>query len=65
MYTKQEAAQLRKEFWTAFGQYMKPVPTEDGEKVNWINYKTGGQAHSFYHASRSIQSDHCYRNYAS
>ena len=41
MYTKQEAAQLRKEFWTAFGQYMKPVPTEGGEKVNWINYKSG------------------------
>ena len=41
MYTKQEAAQLRKEFWTTFGQYMKPVPTEGGEKVNWINYKSG------------------------
>jgi hypothetical protein len=41
MFTKQEASQLRKEFWTVFGQYMKPIPSNDGEKVNWINYKTG------------------------
>lgn len=41
MFSKQEASQLRKEFWTAFGQYMKPVPSFDGEKVNWLNYKTG------------------------
>ncbi|HEX8278721.1 MAG TPA: DUF4268 domain-containing protein [Segetibacter sp.] len=41
MFSKQEATQLRKEFWTAFGQYMKPVPSYDGEKVNWLNYKTG------------------------
>ena len=24
-----------------FGQYMRPVPSASGEKVNWINYKTG------------------------
>jgi hypothetical protein len=41
MFSKQEASQLKKEFWTAFGQYMKPVPSFDGEKVNWLNYKTG------------------------
>ena len=41
MFSKQEASQLRKEFWTAFGQYMKPVLSADGEKINWINYKTG------------------------
>ena len=41
MFSKQEASQLRKEFWTAFGQYMKPVPSADEEKVNWVNYKTG------------------------
>jgi hypothetical protein len=41
MFSKQESAQLKKEFWTAFGQYMKPVPSAEGEKINWVNYKTG------------------------
>lgn len=41
MYTRQQASQLRQEFWTAFGQYMTPVLSVEGEKVNWINYKTG------------------------
>ena len=41
MYSKQEASQLRQEFWTAFGQYMSPVLSSEGEKANWINYKTG------------------------
>lgn len=41
MFSKQEASQLRKEFWTSFGQYMKPVPSFEGDKVNWLNYKTG------------------------
>lgn len=41
MFSKQEAAQLRKEFWTVFGKYMLPVPSAEGEHINWINYKTG------------------------
>jgi len=41
MYSKQEASQLRKKFWTSFGQYMRPLPNADGEPVNWLNYKTG------------------------
>lgn len=41
MYSKQEKVQLRKKFWTQFGQYMRPLPGADGERVNWINYKTG------------------------
>src|SRR5687767_8933243 len=41
MYSKQEASQLRQEFWTAFGQYMSPVLSADGERMNWVNYKTG------------------------
>lgn len=41
MYSRQEAAQLKKEFWTAFGQYMLPVPSAEGGKVAWANYKTG------------------------
>ena len=41
MYSKQEASQLKQAFWTAFGQYMSPVISADGEKINWVNYKTG------------------------
>ncbi len=41
MYSKQEAAQLKQQFWTAFGQYMQPVLSAEGEHINWINYKTG------------------------
>jgi hypothetical protein len=41
LYSKQEASQLRQEFWKAFGLYMSPILSSDGEKVNWVNYKTG------------------------
>lgn len=41
MYTREEASRIRQSFWTSFGQYMKPVPSASGEKVNWPNYKTG------------------------
>ncbi|WP_046247148.1 DUF4268 domain-containing protein [Hymenobacter terrenus] len=41
MYSKAEATELRQAFWTAFGQYMAPVPSAEGESRNWINYKTG------------------------
>ncbi|HYE54324.1 MAG TPA: DUF4268 domain-containing protein [Chitinophagaceae bacterium] len=41
MYSKQEASKLRQEFWTAFGRYMGPVLSAEGEPVNWINYRTG------------------------
>jgi hypothetical protein len=41
MYTKQEASRLRQEFWTAFGQYMVLSLSTGGERVNWLNYKTG------------------------
>jgi len=41
LYTKEEAKRLKEKFWTAFGQYMSGVPSADGEKVNWVNYKTG------------------------
>jgi hypothetical protein len=41
MYSKQEASQLRQQFWTIFGQYMTPLLSADGEKINWVNYKTG------------------------
>ena len=41
MYKSHEAAKLTKEFWTTFGTYMAPVLSAEGEKINWINYKTG------------------------
>lgn len=41
MYTKAEVSKQRQKFWTRFGQYMAPVPSAEGEKINWINYKTG------------------------
>jgi hypothetical protein len=25
----------------SFGQYMSPVHSAEGERINWINYKTG------------------------
>jgi hypothetical protein len=47
MYSRKEASELRQAFWTAFGQYMQPIPGAEGERVNWINYKTGEKGISF------------------
>lgn len=47
MYKKEEASKIKKEFWTAFGQYMKPIPSSEGDRINWINYKTGIKNISF------------------
>ncbi|MCS5489917.1 DUF4268 domain-containing protein [Algoriphagus limi] len=41
MYSRSETSRIRKSFWIAFGQYMKPVPNVQGGRVNWQNYKTG------------------------
>lgn len=43
MYSKQQASQIRQEFWTTFGRYMQPVLSAASEKVNWVNYKTGAK----------------------
>ena len=40
MYSKEQVSKLKTQFWTNFGQYMKPVPSASGLPVNWINYKT-------------------------
>ena len=32
---------MKQEFWTTFGQYMSPILSSEGEKTNWVNYKTG------------------------
>jgi len=47
MYSKQEVSKLKQAFWTAFGKYMQPVLSADGEPVSWINYKTGISGISF------------------
>ena len=40
MYTREQASQLRQLFWTTLGQYLAPIPSAEGLKVNWLNYKT-------------------------
>lgn len=47
MYTKSDISRQKQAFWTAFGRYMKPVLSSDGEPVNWINYKTGNKQVQF------------------
>src|SRR6478736_463627 len=41
MFKREEASRLREDFWTTFGKYMSPVPSSEGMKINWINYRTG------------------------
>jgi hypothetical protein len=41
MYTKDEASRIKHEFWTTFGRYMRPIPSAETTKVNWVNYHTG------------------------
>ncbi len=47
MYTREQASQIKQVFWTRFGKYMSPVLSAEGEKINWINYKTGIRSVSF------------------
>lgn len=41
MLKREEASRIRHEFWTAFGRYMRPIPSAEGYKINWVNYHTG------------------------
>jgi len=41
MYSKDQASQLKQTFWTTFGQYIAPIHSAEGLKINWVNYKTG------------------------
>jgi hypothetical protein len=41
LYSREESAKIKIAFWTAYGVYMLPVPSSEGEKINWINYRTG------------------------
>lgn len=46
MYSKQDAARIRQEFWTSLGKYMQPIPDHEFQAINWINYRTGKKAFS-------------------
>lgn len=54
MYTRQQASQIKQQFWTVFGKYMSPVLSAGGEKINWINYKTGVR---FIHFKMDVNKD--------
>jgi hypothetical protein len=41
MYSRSEAAQLKHEFWIAFGRYLSLHLNSEGRKINWVNYHTG------------------------
>ena len=41
MFTRSETSRIRQEFWTMFGKYMSPIPSAEGLKINWVNYRTG------------------------
>ncbi len=41
MYSREEVSYIRQQFWTRFGKYMAPILSAEGQKINWINYKTG------------------------
>lgn len=41
MYSDKERSLVREQFWAAFGVYIAPVFSAEGQKINWVNYKTG------------------------
>jgi hypothetical protein len=41
MFKREEISRTKQEFWTAFGKYMSPIPSAEGEKISWVNYHTG------------------------
>lgn len=53
MYSKEQASKLKEAFWTAFGQYIAPHPSAEGQRINWINYRTGIRYLNF-----KMQADH-------
>lgn len=57
MYTKDAASQIRRQFWTSFGQYIAPHPSADGLRINWVNYKTGVK-HLYF--KMDADKDHAY-----
>jgi len=60
VYTREEAAAIKEQFWRTFGQYMAAVPSAEGLRVNWINYKTGIKQLHFKTDATSKKSDRQY-----
>ena len=57
MFSKQEAGILKQQFWTSLGKYLAPIPSSEGQKINWINYKTGIR---FVNLKMDAFADHAY-----
>lgn len=55
MYSRGEASRIKQEFWTKFGQYISVHQSITGDRVNWVNYKTGIR-HVYFrmHADKKI-----------
>ncbi|MBS1743863.1 MAG: DUF4268 domain-containing protein [Bacteroidetes bacterium] len=41
MYSQEQSSAVKQKFWISFGRYMHPVLSAEGNKINWINYRTG------------------------
>jgi hypothetical protein len=41
LYTREETKQIKEKFWTKFGQFMALSVNSEGDRINWVNYKTG------------------------
>ncbi|MCB9189313.1 MAG: DUF4268 domain-containing protein [Flavobacteriales bacterium] len=41
MFSKEEAKELTKLFWTSFGKFMGKHQSFHGKHIKWVNYKTG------------------------
>src|SRR5687768_8628033 len=48
---------IREEFWTKCGQFMALHPSVSGERVSWLNYKTGVR---YVHAKIMVEADRAY-----
>ena len=59
LYSREEAKNLKENFWTKFGQYMSVIPSAEGDKINWVNYKTGIK-HLYFRMKTSNKSAEIY-----
>lgn len=41
MFSREASRQLRADFWTAYGIYMRQHEPQGGYKIKWVNYQTG------------------------
>jgi len=41
VYSRDEIKNGKELFWSSFGQYVAVIPSAEGHKINWVNYKTG------------------------